>query len=201
MLSGSALLRVFLLLVAAAVLAGAIQRYLPQDGTTEAAATSGTVVKRPVTENGRAPERIVETSKPAPQPEPALPAPEPSDSSKQAAAEPRPVAGAPEPPPLSQTTPASPEGTEAATAALAPQELGEGNQSAPASAENLDPRAVELVDLNTATLAELNGLKGGGTIGRAILQRRPYASIDQLLSKRVLSRSVYQRIKDQVTVR
>lgn len=66
--------------------------------------------------------------------------------------------------------------------------------------DDAGPRAVALVDLNTATVAELNGLKGGGNIGRAIVQRRPYASVDQLLAKRVLSRATYDRIKDQVTV-
>lgn len=201
MLSGSALLRVFLLLVAAAVLAGAVQRYLPQDGPSEATATPNVVVKRPVAENGRAPDRIAEAPKPSPQPEPVSPAPEPADPGKQAAAEPRQVAGTPEPPPLPQTAPDSSVGTEIATAGLPAQEPSESIQPAPATTENSDPRAVELVDLNTATLAELNGLRGGGAIGRAILQRRPYASIDQLLSKRVLSRSVYQRIKDQITVR
>lgn len=38
-------------------------------------------------------------------------------------------------------------------------------------------------------------------IGRSIVQKRPYTSVDQLLSKRVLSRATYERIKDQVTVR
>ena len=56
-------------------------------------------------------------------------------------------------------------------------------------------------DLNSATLAELNGLQGGGAIGKAIIRGRPYTSVDQLLSKRVLSKGTYQRIKDQVTVR
>ena len=58
-----------------------------------------------------------------------------------------------------------------------------------------------MVDLNTASVAELNRLRGGGAIGRAIIAKRPYALVDQLLSKRVLSRTVYERIKDQVTVR
>ncbi|MGF3025886.1 helix-hairpin-helix domain-containing protein [Methylobacterium aquaticum] len=56
------------------------------------------------------------------------------------------------------------------------------------------------VDLNTASLAELNGL-GGGLIGKAIIAKRPYASPGELLSKRVLSRATYEKIKDQVTVR
>ena len=37
--------------------------------------------------------------------------------------------------------------------------------------------------------------------GLLIVQKRPYASVSELLSKRVLSRAVYERIKDQVTVR
>ena len=57
------------------------------------------------------------------------------------------------------------------------------------------------VDLNTASLAELNGLRGGGMIGKAIIAKRPYASPGDLLSKRVLSRATYERIKDQITVR
>ena len=47
----------------------------------------------------------------------------------------------------------------------------------------------------------LNRLRGGGAIGKAIVQHRPYTGIEQLLSKRVLSRAVYERIKDQVVVR
>lgn len=57
------------------------------------------------------------------------------------------------------------------------------------------------MDLNTGSITELNGLKGGGMIGRAIAGKRPYASVGELLSKRVLSRATYERIKDQVTVR
>lgn len=67
--------------------------------------------------------------------------------------------------------------------------------------DNAGPRALTLLDLNTASVADLNRLQGGGTIGRAIVSKRPYTSIDQLLGKRVLSRAVYDRIKTQVTVR
>jgi DNA uptake protein ComE-like DNA-binding protein len=73
--------------------------------------------------------------------------------------------------------------------------------AAAAAQDATGPRALNVVDLNTATLAELNALQGGGSIGRAIIQKRPYASVDQLLSKRVLSRATYEKIKDQVTVR
>ncbi|MCJ2140574.1 helix-hairpin-helix domain-containing protein [Methylobacterium sp. E-066] len=67
--------------------------------------------------------------------------------------------------------------------------------------DNAGPRALALLDLNTASVADLNRLRGGGAIGRAITAKRPYTSVDQLLSKRVLSRAVYEKIKDQVTVR
>jgi DNA uptake protein ComE-like DNA-binding protein len=76
-----------------------------------------------------------------------------------------------------------------------------GDEAVDNAAETAGPRGVAVVDLNTGSVAELNGLKGGGMIGRAIVQKRPYASVGELLSKRVLSRAVYERIKDQVTVR
>ncbi len=53
------------------------------------------------------------------------------------------------------------------------------------------------VDLNTASVAELNAL-GGGMIGRAIVGGRPYASPEDLLAKRVLNRATFVRIKDQI---
>jgi DNA uptake protein ComE-like DNA-binding protein len=56
------------------------------------------------------------------------------------------------------------------------------------------------VDLNTASLEELDSLEGGGKIGRAIISARPYASPDDLVRKRVLTRADFDRIKDQVTV-
>ncbi|WP_326491903.1 helix-hairpin-helix domain-containing protein [Methylobacterium oryzae] len=67
--------------------------------------------------------------------------------------------------------------------------------------DSAGPRALAILDLNTASVADLNHLRGGGAIGRAIVAKRPYTSVEQLLSKRVLSRSVYEKIKDQVTVR
>jgi len=54
-----------------------------------------------------------------------------------------------------------------------------------------------LVDINTASVDELNSL--GGRFGRAIVAGRPYATIDDLVSRRVLSRSTFSQIKDQIT--
>jgi DNA uptake protein ComE-like DNA-binding protein len=65
--------------------------------------------------------------------------------------------------------------------------------------ESPENSADGLVDINTATLEELNGLEGAGRIGRAIIRRRPYASPEDLLKKRVLNRTTFNRIKDQIT--
>ena len=95
--------------------------------------------------------------------------------------------------------------THRATEAAAPAVLDATNRVAPVSAPNQaqpENRAtVSLVDLNTATLEELNALNGGGLIGRAIIRGRPYQSPDELLHKRVLNRATFERIKDQVAVR
>jgi DNA uptake protein ComE-like DNA-binding protein len=53
------------------------------------------------------------------------------------------------------------------------------------------------VDINTASIEELNRL--GGRFGRAIIAGRPYASIDDLVSKRVLTRATFSQIQDQIT--
>src|SRR3954468_8675797 len=57
--------------------------------------------------------------------------------------------------------------------------------------------APKLVDINTASVDELNSL--GGRFGRVVVAGRPYASIDELVSKRVLTRSTFSQIKDQIT--
>ena len=60
--------------------------------------------------------------------------------------------------------------------------------------------AADLVDLNRASFDQLNSLKGAGALGRAIIKHRPYRSVDDLMKKKVLRRSVFDKIKDQVKV-
>nr|WP_043747769.1 helix-hairpin-helix domain-containing protein [Methylobacterium nodulans] len=55
-------------------------------------------------------------------------------------------------------------------------------------------------DLNTASVEELNAL-GAGMIGRRIIAFRPYASPEDLVTKRVLKRADYEIIKAAVVVR
>ncbi|GJE28684.1 ComEA family DNA-binding protein [Methylobacterium organophilum] len=162
MISGSATLRVGLLIVVAAALAGLASLYWAPATPLPAPAE---LAKAPPAEPAP---KVEAPPPPAPVPAPP-PVPEPAPPPAPVAAEPP----APEPPPSASEQ----------------------------AAENAPPAATELVDLNTASLADLNKLRGGGAIGRAIIQHRPYSAVDQLLSKRVLTRATYQRIKDQVTVR
>ena len=63
-----------------------------------------------------------------------------------------------------------------------------------------DPSS-DLIDLNTASFEQLNSLRNAGPLGRAIIKGRPYGSVEDLVTRKVLRRSVYEKIKDQVTVR
>jgi competence protein ComEA len=56
-----------------------------------------------------------------------------------------------------------------------------------------------LVDINTATAAELKGLPGVNDVDSAkIIQSRPYADKNQLVSRHVVSEATYDKIKDHV---
>jgi len=61
-------------------------------------------------------------------------------------------------------------------------------------------RAAETCGSAALTLEDLNTLDGAGSLGKAIIRGRPYASVDDLVKKRVLRRTSFEKIKDQVTV-
>lgn len=57
------------------------------------------------------------------------------------------------------------------------------------------------VNINTASMAELDSLVGIGEVrARAILDNRPYSKVDDLVSKAKIPESVYEKIKDHVSV-
>ena len=76
-------------------------------------------------------------------------------------------------------------GTSPGTSATVPP-----NEAVPASPQG--------INLNTATIEALNQIPGAGHIGRTIASHRPYRSVEDLLAKRVIRKSVYDVIKNQV---
>lgn len=56
------------------------------------------------------------------------------------------------------------------------------------------------VNINSATIDELDTLPGVGkvTAGK-IIQNRPYKSIDELLTKKIVNKSVWEKIRSQIT--
>ena len=111
-----------------------------------------------------------------------------------------PAAGvAPSPAP---TPPPSPQQVEEqASVRTAPALDVINTEKAEAGAAARSEQPDSLVDLNTASLEILNSLPGAGPIGRAVINGRPYASAEELVTKKVLRRSTYEKIKDRVAVR
>ncbi len=63
-------------------------------------------------------------------------------------------------------------------------------------------KTAELIDLNTATKAELMTLTGVGELtAQRIIRNRPYAKKDQLKSMKILTDQEYDRIKDRIIAR
>ena len=56
------------------------------------------------------------------------------------------------------------------------------------------------LDINTASMAALNSIQGAGRIGRAIVSHRPYRSLGELTSRRVLRSSDFARVKGKLKV-
>lgn len=58
-----------------------------------------------------------------------------------------------------------------------------------------------LVNINTASLNELEGLSGIGPVyGQNIIDNRPYSDINDLVNKKVLKSSTFEKIKDKISV-
>ena len=90
-------------------------------------------------------------------------------------------------PAIAQTPPPK---TPAATAAPAPK-------TAPATAAK--PKAAALVDINSATKAELDALPQiGPARSEAIIKNRPYRGKNELIDKKIIPQNAYDAIKDKI---
>lgn len=57
-----------------------------------------------------------------------------------------------------------------------------------------------IININTASETELDTLSGvGPSTARKIISARPYGSVDELLSKKAVGKSVFEKIKDKVS--
>jgi DNA uptake protein ComE-like DNA-binding protein len=69
----------------------------------------------------------------------------------------------------------------------------------PGAATSAAKPATQLLDINTASEADLDALPGvGKTRVAKIIKNRPYKGKDELVSKHVLPKWLYNRIKDKI---
>lgn len=81
---------------------------------------------------------------------------------------------------------------------VAGAKTGGGDQSISSS---LSSDSNSLININTAGLKELDTLPGIGPVyGQSIIEHRPYSNVEELLSKGALKKSVYEKVKNLVTI-
>lgn len=97
-------------------------------------------------------------------------------------------APAPATPAPATPAPAAPSTTTAPRAAAAPRK-------APAAAD------AKRIDINSATEKQLDALPGIGQVrGKGIVAGRPYAELTDLVSKKVLTQGVFDKLKDRIAL-
>lgn len=59
----------------------------------------------------------------------------------------------------------------------------------------------QLINLNSATIEELDQLPGIGQVtANKIISNRPYATLEELLTKKIVNRGVFEKIKSLITL-
>src|SRR5579872_4996597 len=87
-------------------------------------------------------------------------------------------------------------------AAFDPQTKAATPAKAPAAAPAKPAKSGDLLDLNSATVDQLKALPGiGDAYSKKIVDGRPYQRKDQLVSKSVVPKATYDKIKDLVVAK
>ncbi len=90
-----------------------------------------------------------------------------------------------------------------ASVAVAPMLSAQATTAKPAMAMPMGKHAaMAQVDINTASSADLEAVKGIGTVYAAkIIAGRPYSSKLQLVQKKILTQGVYDKIKSHIVAK
>jgi competence protein ComEA len=82
---------------------------------------------------------------------------------------------------------------------LASLAFGQAPKAAKEAPKAAATKATELLDINSATAAQLSGLPGiGEAYSKKIIEGRPYSGKDDLVNKKVVPQATYDKIKDQI---
>lgn len=102
----------------------------------------------------------------------------------------------PQPAPAPAAKPATPPPAAAPAPAAKPPAAAAAKPAAAAIA------APKLVNLNAATSDQLDGIPNiGEKRADAIIKNRPYKTTQELVTKKVLTQGVYDKIKDKITIK
>ena len=86
--------------------------------------------------------------------------------------------------------------------AAAPQAYAQAKKDAPAKVATKADAKKELLDINSASADELKTLPGiGDAYAKRIIENRPYAKKDQLVSKNVVPDKTYEGIKNLIVAK
>jgi DNA uptake protein ComE-like DNA-binding protein len=83
------------------------------------------------------------------------------------------------------------------SAAAAPPSKNKPQAAVSTSASTPQAR---LIDINNATLTDLRSLPGIGTVkANEIVAGRPYASVEELKTRKILPKATYDKIRDRIS--